>query len=273
MSAPQPRAFDPQLDLMVERVVTCPRSARGRRGPSPIMCASGTHPAPGVISECEIDLRPGGVFRFVPRQPDGTENPTTCCYLEVVPHRRLVWTDALLPGYRPAPTGFFTAVMTLEPRGDTTLCTAVAMHRNEDDRNHPRRDGVPRRLGHGRSISSSPMRRHVTGHHEMNACATSSSSSGFRSTASPRSPATGSSTTARSCSTSSAGSSRPQTDVLLGRGTYDYWVDYWPTSDVEPFASFINATRKHVATSSDLTGDWENTVADDVTGRRLRRGT
>ncbi|MDQ1385189.1 MAG: hypothetical protein QOG65_2568 [Actinomycetota bacterium] len=51
-----------------------------------------------------------------------------------------------------------------------------------------------------------------------------------------------------------------QTDVLLGRGTYDYWVDYWPTADVEPFASFINATRKHVATSSDLTGSWENTV-------------
>jgi dihydrofolate reductase len=51
-----------------------------------------------------------------------------------------------------------------------------------------------------------------------------------------------------------------QRDVLLGRGTYDYWVDYWPTSDVEPFASFINATPKHVATSTDLTGHWNNTV-------------
>lgn len=51
-----------------------------------------------------------------------------------------------------------------------------------------------------------------------------------------------------------------QSDVLLGRGTYDYWVDYWPTSDVEPFATFINTTRKHVATSSDLTGEWNNTV-------------
>ena len=51
-----------------------------------------------------------------------------------------------------------------------------------------------------------------------------------------------------------------QKEVLLGRGTYDYWFDYWPTSDVEPFASFINTTRKHVATSSDLTGHWENAV-------------
>jgi dihydrofolate reductase len=51
-----------------------------------------------------------------------------------------------------------------------------------------------------------------------------------------------------------------QTDVLLGRGTYDYWSGYWPTSDVEPFASFINATPKHVASSTELTGEWENTV-------------
>ena len=34
-----------------------------------------------------------------------------------------------------------------------------------------------------------------------------------------------------------------QDDVLLGRGMYEYWVDYWPTSDVEPFAGFVNATQ------------------------------
>jgi dihydrofolate reductase len=51
-----------------------------------------------------------------------------------------------------------------------------------------------------------------------------------------------------------------QDDVLLGRRTYDYWVDHWPTSDLEPFAPFINATRKHIATSTDLAGHWANTV-------------
>lgn len=51
-----------------------------------------------------------------------------------------------------------------------------------------------------------------------------------------------------------------QDDVLLGRGTYDYWAGYWPTSDVEPFATFINSTRKHVATSSGLGQPWNNTV-------------
>jgi dihydrofolate reductase len=51
-----------------------------------------------------------------------------------------------------------------------------------------------------------------------------------------------------------------QDAILLGRNTYDYWVDYWPTSDVEPFASFINNTQKHVFTSRDLTGEWANTT-------------
>jgi dihydrofolate reductase len=51
-----------------------------------------------------------------------------------------------------------------------------------------------------------------------------------------------------------------QDEILLGRGTYDYWVGFWPTSDVEPFASFINGTRKHVFTSSELTSEWANTT-------------
>jgi dihydrofolate reductase len=58
-----------------------------------------------------------------------------------------------------------------------------------------------------------------------------------------------------------------QTDVLLGRGTYDYWADYWPTSQVEPFASFINATPKHVFTSTDLAPSWPNTTVVPVPAR------
>jgi dihydrofolate reductase len=51
-----------------------------------------------------------------------------------------------------------------------------------------------------------------------------------------------------------------QDDVLLGRGTYDYWVGYWPTSKVEPFASFINGVRKHVVSSSEPTEQWANST-------------
>jgi len=52
--------------------------------------------------------------------------------------------------------------------------------------------------------------------------------------------------------------------VLLGRRTYDEWSSYWPTSDEQPFADFINAVPKYVVTSTPLTGDWTN--AQSVSG-------
>jgi len=91
-------------------------------------------PAPWTVVDCEIDLRPGGIFRTVMRSPDGKEFPNVGCYLEVIPHERLVWTDALLPGYRPAENPFFTAIVTMEPRGSGTRYTAMAIHRDEAGR-------------------------------------------------------------------------------------------------------------------------------------------
>ena len=43
-----------------------------------------------------------------------------------------------------------------------------------------------------------------------------------------------------------------QDTVILGRRTYDEWVTFWPGSDIQPFASFINAAYEHriVRTSS-----------------------
>ncbi|GAB3216435.1 dihydrofolate reductase family protein [Kineococcus gypseus] len=51
-----------------------------------------------------------------------------------------------------------------------------------------------------------------------------------------------------------------QDTVLLGRGTYDYWAGYWPTSSVQPFADFINATPKHVFTSTRPSRHWEGST-------------
>jgi dihydrofolate reductase len=51
-----------------------------------------------------------------------------------------------------------------------------------------------------------------------------------------------------------------QDDVLLGRGTYDYWVGYWTKSDMQPFSQFINSTRKHVFTSGEPAEEWANST-------------
>lgn len=68
------------------------------------------------------------------RGPNGEEHDIAGCYLEIVPQQRLIWTDALLPGYRPSANPFFTAIVELEPAGKGTRYRATAIHRDEDGR-------------------------------------------------------------------------------------------------------------------------------------------
>jgi dihydrofolate reductase len=67
-----------------------------------------------------------------------------------------------------------------------------------------------------------------------------------------------------------------QDTVLLGRHMYDEWSTYWPTSDDQPFADFINNVQKYVATSTPLTEQWTNAepMAGPVDGfvRELKAG-
>jgi dihydrofolate reductase len=57
-----------------------------------------------------------------------------------------------------------------------------------------------------------------------------------------------------------------QDAVILGRRSYDEWVRFWPGSEIEPFASFINTVPKFVATSEPLEPEWTNASAIDVGG-------
>lgn len=125
---------DPRLDLVLERVVDVPRELVWAAWTRPEHVRHWLAPAPWTCTDCEIDLRPGGIFRSVMRSPDGKDHPNTGCFLEIVPEERLVWTDALLPGYRPAEQPFMTAVITLERRGNGTRYVAMAMHRDEATR-------------------------------------------------------------------------------------------------------------------------------------------
>jgi dihydrofolate reductase len=54
-----------------------------------------------------------------------------------------------------------------------------------------------------------------------------------------------------------------QDAVVLGRRTYDDWAGFWPTSDIEPFASFINGVEKFVATSTAPSQTWAKTSVID----------
>jgi dihydrofolate reductase len=54
-----------------------------------------------------------------------------------------------------------------------------------------------------------------------------------------------------------------QDAVVLGRGSYDEWAGFWPTSDIEPFATFINGVAKYIATSKPLEPEWANSTVID----------
>ncbi len=135
MTKPLAFKIDPKLDLVLERTIDVPRELVWTAWTTPKHIRNWFVPRPWTITDCEIDLRPGGIFRTVMRSPEGQEFPNAGCYLEVVPNERLVWTDALLPGYRPSENPFFTAILMLEPQGSGTRYTAYAIHRDEAGRN------------------------------------------------------------------------------------------------------------------------------------------
>lgn len=134
MSLPQ---FDPEKDLKLERVVDVPRNLIWRAWTEPKHLLPWFCPKPWSTVACEIDLRPGGKFNTTMRSPEGKDYPNDGCYLEVVPNERLVFTNCLHEGFRPAHSGaehcgdglLMTAHLILEDLGNgKTRYTAYALH-------------------------------------------------------------------------------------------------------------------------------------------------
>ena len=123
-------AIDPALDLVLEREVDVPPHLVWKAWTTPEHMKKWFAPKPFETRECEIDLRPGGVFRTVMVSPDGEEmGGGSGCVLEAVENERLVWTGALGPGFRPQASDMpFTAFILLEPTATGTRYRAIAVH-------------------------------------------------------------------------------------------------------------------------------------------------
>lgn len=137
--------INPELDLMFERIVEVPRELVWQAWTTPEKLMPWFCPLPWKTIECEIDLRPGGKFYTVMQSPEGQRFPNSGCYLEVIKNEKLVWTNALEPGFRPANLPVeapghecaefaMTAMIKLEAHEKGTKYTAHVMHAHKQAR-------------------------------------------------------------------------------------------------------------------------------------------
>ena len=134
-----PPTFDASLDLHFERVVPLAPEHIWAAWTQPALITQWFTPVPWRTVDARIDLRPGGEFYTLMQSPEGQQFPNTGCYLDVQRDRRLVWTNAMLPGFRPvqlpaAGSGdfLFTACIELTPVEGGTQYRASVVHAEAD---------------------------------------------------------------------------------------------------------------------------------------------
>jgi uncharacterized protein YndB with AHSA1/START domain len=95
-------------------------------------------PKPWKVTECRTDLQVGGEFYTLMEGPAGEKMSNHGCYLEVIPNKKLVWTNMMSQGLQPATTevmGFpFVAIITLLKTESDTHFKAVLKHADEAGR-------------------------------------------------------------------------------------------------------------------------------------------
>ena len=130
------RPVNPELDLTISRVIRAPRQVVWSAWTDPASFEQWWVPAPARCRVVEMELRPGGplVTRISENGGDFTPH-LDACFLAVDDRERIVFTNALVGGWRPAEHPFMTAVVTLRDHPEGTDYAAHVMHRNAADRN------------------------------------------------------------------------------------------------------------------------------------------
>jgi uncharacterized protein YndB with AHSA1/START domain len=116
-------------ELVLARLIEASPEALYRCWTEPALLEQWFAPRPLTTKVIGHDLRPGGRQKIVMKDPGGAEYPAEGVFLELVPGRKVVFTDAFEPGWIPTGRPFMAAEVTFEPQGDgRTLYTARARH-------------------------------------------------------------------------------------------------------------------------------------------------
>ena len=121
-------------ELVLTRLIDAPREKLYRAWTDAELLKQWFAPLPWTTPHAELDVRPGGAATITMRSPDGNDMPCPGVYLEVVPNRRLVFTDAYTSAWQPSQKPFMTVILTFEDEGGKTRYTARVRHWTVADR-------------------------------------------------------------------------------------------------------------------------------------------
>lgn len=122
-------------DLVLELVLDASRKKIWRCWTEAELLEQWFTPKPFTTEVESIDLRTGGSSVFIMRGPNGEEIRNAGVYLEVVPHEKLVFTDAYTEAWMPSEKPFMTGEIVLKDAGGgKTHYRATARHWSAEDR-------------------------------------------------------------------------------------------------------------------------------------------
>lgn len=129
------RTLNPELDLTISRIIEAPRRAVWDAWTDPARFEQWWVPAPAKCRVLDMDLRPGGSFVTRISENGGDFTPhLSACFLDVEEGKRIVFTNALVGGWRPAERPFMTAIITMQDHARGTEYVSNVMHKNNADR-------------------------------------------------------------------------------------------------------------------------------------------
>ncbi|MBO9589008.1 SRPBCC family protein [Devosia sp.] len=127
--------FRPETDLEITRLIKAPRNAVWQAWTNPDEFAQWWIPAPALCRVVEMDVRPGGALLTEMSEDGGAFGPhMDACYLAVEEGRKIVLTNALSAGWRPAASPFMTAIITLDDHDQGTAYRAHVLHKDAETR-------------------------------------------------------------------------------------------------------------------------------------------
>src|SRR5216684_8158499 len=118
-------------EILIERVFDAPRRLLFDALTRCEHVAQWYGPRAMALTSCEIDLRVGGTWRYVVRDPAGNDFGFSGEYREIVPHERLVCTE----NFEGIPPGHdYLVTVTLDEQGGKTTLRSHLQYKSPEDR-------------------------------------------------------------------------------------------------------------------------------------------